>query len=75
TLLGFLLPTPGEALKGSLAERREVPLGDGDRLVVFDAPPAPGPSDGPLSGVVVHLFHGLTGSSDSNYVRLCAGAL
>jgi len=75
TLLGFLLPTPGEELKGSVATRREVPLECGDRLVVFDAPPASGPTGRPLDGVVVHLFHGLTGSSDSNYVRLCAEAL
>lgn len=75
TLLGFLLPTPGEGLLGGVATRREVSVSGGDRLVVFDAPQIDGPPGRPLDGVVVHLFHGLTGSSESNYVRLCAGAL
>ncbi len=75
TLLGFLLPTPGDELLDVGATRREVTVSGGDRLVVYDAPPADGPRARPLEEVVVHLFHGLTGSSESNYVRLCAGSL
>ena len=77
TLLGFLLPCPGGPLdlRDGGVERRVVELDDGDRIVVFDGPPLPNGADAPatdpvLAGVVVHLFHGLTGSSDSNYVRL-----
>ena len=87
TLLGFLLPTAGPDLATDGATRHEVEVGDGDRVVVLDAPPHPASSPGsagspgspggarPLDGDVVHLFHGLTGSSESNYVRLCAEAL
>lgn len=75
TLLGFLLPTPGPELPADGAARREVPVDGGDRVLVFDADPHKGPGDRPLVGCVVHLFHGLTGSSESNYVRLCAEAL
>ena len=83
TLLGFLLPTAGPDLATDGATRHEVEVGDGDRVVVLDAPPHPASSPGslsshggarPLDGDVVHLFHGLTGSSESNYVRLCAVA-
>ncbi|MEM9382080.1 MAG: alpha/beta fold hydrolase [Planctomycetota bacterium] len=76
TLLGYFLPCPGEALLASEegVRMRLLDLEDGDRVAVLDAPPrsAPGfaPGARPLDGVVVHLFHGLTGSSDSNYVRL-----
>lgn len=59
--------------------RREVPVevsgahdGPDDRLVVFDVPAA---SEGPLAGATFHLCHGLTGSSESNYMRLAARAL
>lgn len=47
--------------------RREVELGDGDRLVVHALP---GPS-----GVRVHLFHGLSGDADSDYMRRTTDAL
>lgn len=81
TLLGYLLPTSGDAVdeRARGVERREVavlgggPSGaDGDRLVVLDVEPR---ASGPLSGATFHLCHGLTGSSESNYMRLAAGAL
>ncbi len=42
-------------------------LGDGDRLVVHELPGA--------SGVRVHLFHGLSGDADADYMRRTAAAL
>lgn len=72
TLLGYLLSSPGEALASGV-ERFEVQVDEADRVVTLEA--APLAATGPLSGAVVHLFHGLTGSSDSNYVRLCASVL
>ncbi|MEL6712900.1 MAG: alpha/beta fold hydrolase [Planctomycetota bacterium] len=73
TLLGHFLPAGGEALGPGVpgVERRELEVGSpaGDRIVVLDAGPT---GRGPLDGVTVHLFHGLTGSSDSSYVRLAA---
>lgn len=80
TLLGYFLPVPGEALDPARpeVERHELELDGGDRVVTFEA--APADVDGlrgerPLDGAVVHLFHGLTGSSDSNYVRLSSSVL
>jgi predicted alpha/beta-fold hydrolase len=75
TLLGYGLAAPGEPLEaqadGSI-DPVEIPLPDGDRLVVMDAAPlAPGRFD----GAVCHLMHGLTGSSDSNYIRMVAAVL
>lgn len=84
TLLGFLLPSPGDVLEEDLlgVTRRELELADGDRIVTFDAEAvAPNFSSGaalrprPLEGVVVHLFHGLTGSSESNYMRATGSVL
>ncbi|MEM6673051.1 MAG: alpha/beta fold hydrolase [Planctomycetota bacterium] len=83
TLLGHFLPCPGAEVGPVTAgvRRRVIDLEDGDRLCVFDAAPIGfEPSDGaseakPLANAVVHLFHGLTGSSDSNYVRLTADIL
>ncbi len=45
-------------------ERREIVLEDGDRLVALATPGT--------SGVRVHLFHGLSGDVDSDYVRRAA---
>ena len=76
TLLGYFLPCPGQPLLASEEgiRMRLLALDDGDRVAVVHAPPRPAfEASGlvrPLDGVVVHLFHGLTGSSDSNYVRL-----
>ena len=80
TLLGFLLPSPGGVLAGAAegVERREVPLADGDKIVTFDAEPIRLPLNRgtrPLEGAVVHLFHGLTGSSESNYMRATGAVL
>lgn len=73
TLLGYFLPVGAPLLDAAAhgVTRRELDLGDGDRAVVFDAEPL---EEGPLGGAVVHLFHGLTGSSESNYMRLAAEA-
>ena len=68
TLLGHLLPAPGprtRALPG--ARRRELELADGDRLAFLDVPGR--------SGVRVHLFHGLSGDVDAEYMRRTASAL
>ncbi|QDV05978.1 putative hydrolase [Planctomycetes bacterium Poly30] len=85
TLLAYTLRAPGEALVPAGDGRirfHEVPVTEGDRLVIVDAAPlssAPlssGPlSSGRLDGVAVHLMHGLTGSTDSNYMRMCAAVL
>lgn len=74
TLLGFFLPSPGEALDPAEpgVQRFEVPLDGDDRAVTLEAAPTAG---GTLESAVVHLFHGLTGSSDSNYVRHAASVL
>ena len=78
TLLGYFLPVTGEALDPALpdVERHELQLDGEDRVVVFEAAPADAAGgERPLDGAVVHLFHGLTGSSDSNYVRLAASVM
>ena len=68
TLLGHLLPSPGPRLvRGTGSVHREVPLQDGDRLLVFEQPGT--------SGVRVHLFHGLSGDVNSDYMRRTAFAL
>lgn len=79
TLLGFLLPSPGDVLEEDVkgVVRRELALADGDRIVTFDADAMAREDAGarPLEGVVVHLFHGLTGSSESNYMRATGSVL
>lgn len=84
TLLGVWLPSDGPRLVPGAegVERYDVELADGDRLVTLEAAssalgaPASEHSSSALaqssSGWVVHLFHGLTGSSDSGYVRRAA---
>ena len=76
TVLGFLLPSPGERLFEDAPDVRRIELepdgAGGDRIVTFEAPPL---ASGRLDGCLVHLFHGLTGSSESNYMRLSAQAL
>ena len=61
TILGHLIPSESLSKKG---ERIEVPLGDGDRLVGFYL-------EG-RSGTAVSLFHGLSGSSDADYIQRTA---
>ncbi|MEC8495200.1 MAG: alpha/beta fold hydrolase [Planctomycetota bacterium] len=78
TLLGYFLPVTGEALAPSLpgVARHEIRLDGEDRVVVFEAAPERAVEQvRPLEGAVVHLFHGLAGSSDSNYVRLTASVM
>lgn len=76
TVFGFLLPSPGHVLFEDSPDVRRIDLKPdgpgGDRIVTFEAPPL---VSGPLEGSLVHLFHGLTGSSESNYMRLSAHVL
>ena len=68
TILGHGLPSPGapaSELEG--ARRLEIALADGDRLVAYALPGT--------SGVRVHLFHGLSGDVDSDYMRRSAAVL
>jgi len=68
TLLGHLLPSPGEPpARIPTARRVEVALADGDRLVAYALPGT--------SGVRVHLFHGLSGDVDADYMRRTAAVL
>lgn len=68
TLWAHVLPVRAAPLSARPgAERREIALGDGDRLVVHAL--------AGTSGVRVHLFHGLSGDADSDYVRRTAAAL
>ena len=68
TLWAYLLPVRGAPLsRHPGAERHEIALGDGDRLVVHAL--------AGTSGVRVHLFHGLSGDADSDYVRRTAAVL
>jgi uncharacterized protein len=68
TILGHLLPSTGAVLSTHpAATRREVALDDGDRLVAHALPGT--------SGVRVHLFHGLSGDADADYVRRSAAVL
>jgi len=55
-------------------QRFDVELEGGDRLVTLEVPPH---GDGAKleTGWVVHLFHGLTGSTSSGYVRRAAARL
>ncbi len=73
TLLGVWLPDDAPVLTAGVGrvERHEVSLADGDRLVTLEA----APETLVESGWVVHLFHGLTGSSDSGYIRRAAARL
>ena len=68
TLLGHLLPSPGERVEESSGYvRREIDLGDGDRLVVFALQGS--------TGVRVLLMHGLSGDVNAEYMRLAAASL
>lgn len=68
TLWGHLLPSRAPAVSTHPSARRiEVALEDGERLVVHALPGQ--------SGVRVHLFHGLSGDADADYMRRAAAAL
>jgi predicted alpha/beta-fold hydrolase len=66
TILAHLLPAPWPALVPGQdgVTIHEVPLPDGDRLCVLHRPGT--------SGTRVVVFHGLSGDSSSDYVRLAA---
>jgi predicted alpha/beta-fold hydrolase len=66
TILGHLLPARGRALLRG-ARRREIALPDGDRLVLFELAGS--------SGTRVHLFHGLSGDVEADYMLRTARAL
>ncbi len=68
TVLGHLIPTPAPKLVAGVdgVTAHDVPLDDGDRLRVFVRP---GRTD-----VVVHLFHGLSGDANVDYMRIAAEA-
>ena len=71
TLLGHLLPAPGAVVSTAPdAQRHEIEASGGDRLVAFSLPPTGSPS-----GVRAHLFHGLSGDADSDYMRGAAAHL
>ena len=68
TLWGHVLPSAGPAVSQRADARRvQVPLGDGDELVAYALPGT--------SGVRVHLFHGLSGDVDADYMRRTAAVL
>lgn len=66
TILGHLLPSPALEAPGT---RVEVPLPDGDRLITFHHG---GGDRERASGWVVHLFHGLGGTIDADYMHRTA---
>ena len=68
TILSHLLPTRAPALDPNQdrVTVHDVPLEDGDRLRAFHHP---GTTD-----VLVMIFHGLSGDSSADYVRLAIGA-
>lgn len=67
TLLGHLLPSARGTSPPAPDLFREVELEDGERLVALERPGT--------SGVRVHLFHGLSGDADSDYMRRTARVL
>ena len=68
TLWGHLLPSRAPAVSTHPRARRVVvALADGERLVAHALPGT--------SGVRAHLFHGLSGDADADYMRRTAAAL
>ncbi len=67
TLLGHALPWANRVAREPGWVRREVVLEDGERLVALERPGT--------SGVRVHLFHGLSGDADADYMRGVARSL
>ncbi len=64
TIVAHLAPSPRLAEPG---QRHEIALPDGDRLVARWHP-----AQDPASDTVICLFHGLAGSSDSDYIHRSA---
>ena len=68
TLWGHVLPSRAPAVStNSNARKLEVALEDGERLLAYALPGT--------SGVRVHLFHGLSGDVDADYMRRTTAAL
>lgn len=68
TVASHFLPAPGRPTADLAGAReRTVALTGGDALRLYELPGT--------SGVRVHLFHGLSGDVDSNYMRGAAAAL
>lgn len=64
TVLGHLLPWSAPPVRG---RRHELPLPDGDRLVLRH--------EAGTSGLLALLMHGLSGDAQADHVRGCAAAL
>lgn len=66
TILAHLIPTPAPSLLDGQdgVSRCEIPLADGDALCAFYR--------AGTTGILVSVFHGLSGDSNSDYVRLTA---
>jgi predicted alpha/beta-fold hydrolase len=65
TVVAHMAPSRAKSLREREdVQRVEIALADGDRLVALATPGT--------SGVRVHLFHGLSGDVDSDYVRRAA---
>lgn len=70
TIFAHVLPGPGRPLASSAAGPPiVVPLADGDVLVGHAGQPV-----GPPSPARVHLFHGLSGDADADYMRAATAA-
>ena len=74
TIWGHVLPSPGRAIGSDAGDTRiEVALPDGDVLVGFRCAPddelAVAPGERPVR---VHLFHGLSGDCNAEYMRRTA---
>jgi predicted alpha/beta-fold hydrolase len=71
TLIGHILPSPGAAIG---TDSGHAPIGielpDGDQLIAFALAPRGAPR-----GVRIHLFHGLSGDVNSEYMRRTAELL
>jgi predicted alpha/beta-fold hydrolase len=71
TILGHVLPSPGRHIGLDAGDRQlTIALDDGDRLVGYACTPTI-----PDSGVRVHLFHGLSGDVNAEYMRRTAAVM
>jgi len=65
TIAAHLLPSRAPSIREREGvERREIALSDGDRIVAL--------TTRGVNGVRIHLFHGLSGDVDSDYMRRAA---
>lgn len=67
TVLGHFLPSRGERMKRRSRDTFELDLEDDERILVFRS--------AGTTGVRVHLFHGLSGDVNSEYMRRTAAVL